>query len=89
MTQVNKGWLECPRPLGELGNLVGDPPGSTVVAFRFGVDQGGEIRACDDLKYSTANQYCAFHTPIKLPTWDHIGQMALEVKDTPLTVALH
>ena len=54
----------------------------TAAAFRFAVDQGGKIRACDDLKYSTTNQYCATKTPTKLPTWDHIGQMALEVNST-------
>ena len=56
MTQVNKGWMERPRPLGEMGNLIGGPHGSSVIAFRFGVYQAGKIRACDDLKYSTTNE---------------------------------
>ena len=35
--------------------------------------------ACDDLKYSKANELCAAKTPISLPTWDHIGQMTISV----------
>ena len=40
-----------------------------------------KLRSCDDLKYSTTNLYCTVRTPIKLPTWGHIAQNALNVRD--------
>ena len=82
MTQVDKGWLGQPVPLDELGHCDSVELPGPVVAFRFGVDQLDKVRSRDDLKYPTANEYCTVWTPIKLPTWDHIGQMALLVKDT-------
>ena len=82
MTQVDKGWLAAPLPVDPKGNVATYNKGEVVVAFRFGVDQLDKVRPCDDLKYSTTNQYCTVWTPIKLPTWDHIGQMAIEIKDT-------
>ena len=82
MTQVDKGWLASPLPIDPKGNVATYDKGEVVVAFRFGVDQLDKIRPCDDLKYSTTNQYCTVWTPIKLPTWDHIGQMAIEIQDT-------
>ena len=82
MTQVEKGWLAQPLPIDPLGNVATYSNNGAVIAFRFGVDQLDKIRSCDDLKYSTTNKYCTVWTPIKLPTWDHIGQMALEVKKT-------
>ena len=39
-----------------------------------------KIRAFDDLKYSMTNQFRTVWTPIKLPTWDRIWQMALDVR---------
>ena len=42
----------------------------------------GKLRACDDLRYSTANAYCSVRTPIKLPTWDHLAQMAENVSNS-------
>ena len=48
--------------------------------FRFGVYQVDKIRACDDLQYSATTNFGCVATPIKLPTWDHIGQLALGVK---------
>lgn len=52
---------------------------SAVVAFRFAVEQMGKIRARDDIKYPTENLYFSVWAPIKLPTWDHISQMARAV----------
>ena len=82
MTQVNKGWLDNPVPLGPCGKTPLPDMPAAAIAFRFGVDQLDKIRSCDDIKYSTTNEYCAVWTPIKLPTWDHIGQMASDVKET-------
>ena len=82
MTQVDKGWLGVPAPLDLMGRTrLHDEP-DPVVAFRFGVDLIDKIRSCDDLKYSTTNEYCTVWAPIKLPTWGHIGQMTLDVKET-------
>ena len=40
----------------------------------------GKLRACDDLKYGATNLYCAVWTPIKLPTWGHIAQLAASAR---------
>ena len=34
------------------------------------------IRACDDLKQCVVNSRTVVLTPIALPTWDHLAQMA-------------
>ena len=82
MSQVKKGWLADPLPVDPNGNVATYEKGSVVLAFRFGVDQLDKVRPCDDLKYSTTNQYCTVWTPIKLPTWDHIGQIAIDIQET-------
>lgn len=82
MTQVEKGSLSPPMAYDQMGLIPELRVVETAAAFRFGVDQGGEIRACGDLKYSAANQYCATTAFIKRPTWGLIGKMALEVKST-------
>ena len=51
--------------------------GSANNAFRSPVTQEDKIRACGDLEYGRVNPCCATRAPIKLPTWDHIGQMCL------------
>ena len=81
MAQVHKGLISELRPLDEVGSVVGGPPGSAVIAPPRGVDQSGEIRACDDVKYSTSNDYFAAKTAIEIPTWGHLGQMGREIKD--------
>ena len=82
MEQVKKGWLSDPLPLGEDGQSPALGLGPINAAFRFGVSQSGKVRACDDLKYNRANEYCAVSTPVKLTTWDHIAQMAAIVRPT-------
>ena len=82
MTQVEKGWLGPPLPIDQDGNVRTYANNGAVIAFRFGIDQQDKIRSCDDLKYSTTNEYCTVGTPIKLPTWDHLSQIALDIKDT-------
>ena len=52
------------------------------VAFRFAVVQPDKTRACDDLKYGLVNRCCTTDTPIKLPTWDHIGKLCLRIRHT-------
>ena len=80
--QVRKGWLMGPLPIGEDGQCPAIGLGPINIAFRFGVEQSAKIRACDDLKYGATNESCAVMTPIKLPTWDHIAQMAAIARPT-------
>ena len=42
------------------------------IAFRFGVEQGSKLRACDDLRYARTNLASIVETPIKLVNWDHV-----------------
>ena len=44
---------------------------------------GGEIRACGDFKYGLINLCAADFTPIALPTWGHIGQIASDLPNHP------
>ena len=44
-------------------------------AFRFGAQQGAQLRAVDDLKRSASNDATFVSTPINLPSWGHIAQM--------------
>ena len=82
LEQTRAGWLDGPQPLLEDGSLLLPTPHQPIIAFRFGVDQSDKLRACDDLKYSKTNEFCSVKTPISLPTWDHIGQMATTVADS-------
>ena len=79
MSQVERGWITDPSPLGDTDGLASVAVVSGNVAFRFAAIQMDKIRACDDFKYGRVNLECAVRTPIKLPTWDHIGQMCLDV----------
>ena len=78
-SQVERGWLTDPSPLGDSGGLTSVSAGSGNVAFRVASIQMDKIRACDDFKYGRVNLACAVRTPIKFPTWGHIGQMCLDV----------
>lgn len=79
LQQVAAGWLHAPVPFDEDGTLGRPTLHNPIGSFRFGVDQSGKLRACDDLKYSKTHEYCAARGPISLPTWGHIGQMAIPV----------
>ena len=82
LEQVNRGWLSEPVPIDMTTGTADLPYKSQNFAFRFGVRQMDKLRACDDLRYSTTNAYCSVRTPIKLPTWDHLAQMAANVTKT-------
>ena len=82
MGQVQKGWLPAPLPINADGQCPDAAIGPVNISFRFDVGQMEKLRACDDLKYGTANLFCSVWTPIKLPTWDHISQLAALVRDT-------
>ena len=77
--QVAQGWLSRPVDLSENGDLPLFSTGNTNVAFRFGVSQGEKLRACDDLRHCLVNACTVILTPITLPTWDHLSQMAKSI----------
>ena len=76
MGQVTKHWLDDPHCYNENGErLVGDEPLVANPAFRFGVQQGEELRAFEHLKRSSTNDAAFLATPINLPSWGHIAHM--------------
>ena len=74
--QVKEGWLSPPAVFSANGDIEFFPQGATNAAFRFGVSQGSKLRACDDLRHNMTNLCTSILTPITLPTWDHLAQMA-------------
>ena len=72
--QVAKGWLEGPFEYHQGAKLrVGDKLLEVSPAYGSGVRQGQKPRAVDDLKRSATYDATAIHTPIDLPSWDHIA----------------
>ena len=63
----------------EDGSTICPIPHHPIIDIRFGADQPDMLRACGDLEYRKTNEFCAAKTPISLPTYDHFGQMALNV----------
>ena len=51
------------------------------IAFRFGVERSGKLRACDDLRHAKANMACIVETPIKIARWDHLSELSNRVND--------
>ena len=82
MEQVDKGRLAPPLPISPDGKGATYDYGPVNIAYRFGVDQADKRRACHDLKHNEVNLYFTVWTPVKLPTWDHIAQMCLDVRHT-------
>ena len=72
LTQVEKGWLEHPRPLSDNGDFADPPSEETNTAFRHGANQSGKLRGCCDFEDSLTNRRCRVTTPITLPGWGHI-----------------
>ena len=81
LEQCGKGWLTRPFPLSTTNEpfVLNNP--KLNVAFRFGVEQGSKLRACDDLRHSRTNLSCIVETPIKLVSWDHLAELANLVND--------
>ena len=75
MEQREKGWLSAPSPLAQSGRPADLPAGGYNIAFRFGVDQAGKLRACDDLELSLTNAACRPHSPIKLVSWGRVSHL--------------
>ena len=81
MEQCEKGWLTQPFPLctSKAPFTLRNP--ELNIAFRFGVEQGEKLRACDDLRHSRTNLSCVVETPIKLVSWDHLAELTNLVSD--------
>ena len=79
---MSGGWLSPPVILGDNGGWASAQAGQSNITFRFAAVQLEKIRPCGDFKYGLVNLACANRAPIKLPTWGHIGQICLEVRDT-------
>ena len=77
--QRPKGRLADPLPLADSGRPDDLPSGGYNIAFRFGVEQAGKLRACDDLKSGVTNKACRAHTPIKLVSWGHVSQLCRHI----------
>ena len=74
LDQVDKGWLDGPSPPGEEGQLLaGEGPRLVNLTLRFGVQQGEDLRAVDDLKRSQTNRAAVVHAPMNIPAWDHFA----------------
>ena len=81
LCQCEKGWLTQPFPLCASNSpfVLHNP--ELNIAFRFGVEQGSKLRACDDLRRSRTNFPCVVETPIKLARWDHLAELTNLVND--------
>ena len=69
---MGKGWLLPPIPLTYEGDPFITKYHKLNIAFRFGLDQGGKLRACDDLRHARTTLACVVATPIKLVRWGHV-----------------
>ena len=75
-TQHAQGWLSAPLPLNADGRPTAWRSKSYNIAVRFGVEQAGKLRACDDLRHSLTNLACHVTTPIQLVSWGRISQLS-------------
>ena len=80
--QTKSGWLEGPRDITSSGDIEIFPKGHSNIAFRFGGCQFGKLRACGDLRRNMVNLATHALKPITLPTWDHIAQIAKDIRNT-------
>ena len=80
--QRDCGWLDGPFDLTDSGRIANDPLSPVNIAFRFPVIQPGKVRACDDCRHSTLNDFCVVATPISLPSWDHVAECVRRVSHT-------
>ena len=78
--QAERGWLAPPLPIDIDCSGATYAHGSVKISLRLGVDQADKLRACDDLNHNDVDLYFTVWPPIKLPTWDRIAQMRLNVR---------
>ena len=79
LEQQSLGWLDGPYDLMDNGRLALEPDTAINIAFRFPVIQPGKVRACDDCRHSTLNDFCVIATPLSLPSWGHIVECVRRV----------
>ena len=84
LDQVDRVWLCPPCEFSPTGDIPIFPPWETNAAFRFGVSLGEKLRARDDLRHNMVNLRTSSMTPITLPTWGHLAQMAKRVHNSGL-----
>ena len=82
MGEVAQGWLIVPPEFSENGDIPFFSLCGTDASFRFGVSQGGKLRACADLRRSMANLRSVDPTPITRAAWGHLSQMAKSIHTT-------
>ena len=80
-SQVSAGWLAEPVLLDDPSGPLRLSQGSVNVAFRFPAARMDQVRARGDFKYGRVNLAYPKRPPIALPTWDHIGQLCLDLRD--------
>ena len=76
LSQQKEGWLTTHFPLSTENEPFVLKGPKINVSFRFGVEQGAKLRACDDLRHSVTNLACVVLTPIKLASWDHLAEIS-------------
>ena len=89
--QVQRGWLDGPFPSDDEGRLItGQGPQPVNLTFRLGVQQGGKLRAVDDLKRSQADRTAKVRTPVNLPACGNLAAIIRMVcgEDSPKCVVI-
>lgn len=74
--------MRHPSEFPSNGDIEFPPGGATNTAFRFVVSHGAKIRARDDIRRTIANLCAPVLTPIALPTWGHLSQVAKNAHHT-------
>ena len=46
----------------------------------FGLGRNEKLRDCDELKQNMVNLCASVYTPVTVPTWGHISQMAKKIR---------
>ena len=84
ISQVHLGWLSGPIPIDDSGRVRGFSLEGANFGFRFGVEQNEKLMACDDLRRNMVNLCTSVYTPITLPTWGHISEMAKRIRGSKM-----
>ena len=80
LSQAQLGWISDPIPIDKSGRAHGFSLEGANFAFRFGAEQNEKLRARDDLRQNMVNLRTSVYTPITLPPWDHISEMAKGIR---------
>ena len=88
LSHVQEGWLSQAAEFSPDGDIDFSPCGATDAAFRFVVSQGEKVRACDDPMHNMTILCTTGLTPITLPTWGHLAQIAKNIHHANIGWAL-